>query len=125
MTTARGVFVVASLFTAVLAISYWFIAHEPAGTTLLTFMTAALTTVAVYMFFAQREANLYADNPNATMREAAGEHVGTFVTRSSAPFWIGIALTAIVLGFVVAPAAAGLGIVALLFLVGLMIVRSR
>jgi hypothetical protein len=125
VTTARGVFIVAALFTGVLAVSYWFVAHEPAGTTLLVFMTAALTTVAVYMFFAQREANLYADNPNATMREAAGEHVGTFVTQSPAPFWIGIALTAIVLGFVVSPAAAGLGIVALLFLVGLMIVRSR
>lgn len=125
MTTARGVFVVAALFTGVLAVSYWFVVHEPAGTTLLVFMTAALATVAVYMFFAQREANLYADNPNATMREAAGEHVGTFVTQSPAPFWIGIALTAIVLGFVVSPAAAGLGIVALLFLVGLMIVRSR
>lgn len=125
MTTARGVFIVAALFTLTLTVSYWLVAHEPAGTTLLGFMTAALFTVAIYMFFAQREANLYADNPNATMREAAGEHVGTFVTQSPAPFWIGIALAAIVLGLVTAPAATGLGIIALLFLVALLIVRSR
>ncbi|HEX3467180.1 MAG TPA: cytochrome c oxidase subunit 4 [Candidatus Elarobacter sp.] len=125
MTTARGLFIVAALFTGVLCVAYWFVAREPAGTMLLGFMTAALTTVAVYMFFAQREADLFADRPNATMREAAGEHVGTYVTHSPAPFWIGIAIAAIVLGLVTAPAAAGLGLVALLFLICVLIVRSR
>lgn len=125
MTTARGLFIVAALFTGVLAIAYWFVAREPAGTMLLGFMTAALATVAIYMFFAQRDADLFADRPNATMREAAGEHVGTFVTHSPAPFWIGIAIAAIVLGLVTAPAAAGLGLVALLFLICVLIVRSR
>lgn len=125
MTTARGVFIVAALFTGALAVAYWFIAHEPAGTMLLGFMTAALATVAIYMFFAEREADLYADRPNATMKEAAGEHVGTYVTHSPAPFWIGIAIAAIALGLVTAPAAAGLGLVALLFLICLMVVRSR
>ncbi len=125
MTTARGVFIVAALFTATLAASYWFIAREPAGTMLLGFMTAALATVAIYMFLAERDANLYADNPNATMQEAAGEHVGTYVTHSPAPFWIGVALTGIVLGLVTAPAATGLGLIALLFLIAVLIVRSR
>jgi hypothetical protein len=125
VTTARGLFIVAALFTGVLCVAYWFVAREPAGTMLLGFMTAALTTVAVYMFFAQREADLFADRPNATMREAAGEHVGTYVTHSPAPFWIGIAIAAIVLGLVTAPAAAGLGLVALLFLICVLIVRSR
>ena len=125
MTTARGLFISSALFTGVLAIAYWIVAHEPAGTMMLGFMTAALLTVAIYMFFAERDADLYADRPDATMREAAGEHVGTFVTHSPAPFWIGLALSGLVLGLVVAPAAAGLGIVALLFLGTLLIVRSR
>ncbi len=125
MTTARGVFISSALFTAALAVAYWFVAHEPAGTMLLGFMSAALTTIAVYMFLAERDADLYADRPDATMRDAAGEHVGTFVTHSPAPFWIAVALSGIVLGLVVAPAAAGLGIIALFLLGALLIVRSR
>ena len=72
---------------------YWFIAHEPAGTMLLGFMAAALTVVALYMFFAERDADLYADDKDATMADAAGEHVGTYITHSPAPFWIGVALS--------------------------------
>jgi hypothetical protein len=125
MTTARGLFVSSAVFAATIAVVYWFLAHEPAGTTLLAFMAAALLVVAGYMFFAERDADLYADKPDATMADAAGEHVGTYVTHSPAPFWIGVALTGVMLGLVVSPAAAGLGIVALCLLGALMIVRSR
>ena len=125
MKTALLLFVSSALFTGTLAVAYWFIAHEPAGTTLLGFMTAALLVIAGYMVFAERDADLFADKDDATMADAAGEHVGTFVTHSPAPFWIGVALTGVMLGFVVSPAAAGLGIVALMFLGALMIVRSR
>ncbi len=125
MKTALLLFVSSALFTGTLAVVYWFVAHEPAGTTLLAFMTGALVTVALYMVFAERDADLFADKDDATMADAAGEHVGTFVTHSPAPFWIGVALTGVMLGFVVSPAAAGLGIVALMFLGALMIVRSR
>lgn len=125
MTTARTLFFSSAAFTATIAIVYWYVAHEPAGTTLLAFMTAALLVVALYMVFAERDADLYADQPNATMAEAAGEHVGTFITHSPVPFWIGIALSCLVLGLVVAPAIAGVGILALLFLGALLIVRSR
>jgi hypothetical protein len=125
MTTARGLFVSSAIFAAVIAIVYWFLAHEPAGTTLLAFMAAALLVVAGYMFFAERDADLYADKPDATMAEAAGEHVGTYITHSPAPFWIGVAVTGVMLGLVVSPAAAGLGIVAMCLLGGLLIVRSR
>ena len=125
MKTALVLFVSSAVFTGVIATVYWFVAHEPAGTMLLGFMTAALLVVAAYMFFAERDADLYADREGATMADAAGEHVGTYVTHSPAPFWIGIALTGVMLGFVVSPAAAGLGIIALLLLGALMIVRSR
>ena len=125
MKTGLMLFVSSAIFSATIAIVYWFVAHEPAGTMLLGFMGAALTVVALYMIFAERDADLYADKKNATPAEAAGEHVGTYVTHSPAPFWIAVALTGVVLGLVVAPAAAGLGIVALCLLGALMIVRSR
>ena len=125
MKTGLMLFISSAVFSATIAIVYWFVAHEPAGTMLLGFMGAALTVVALYMIFAERDADLYADKKNATPTEAAGEHVGTYVTHSPAPFWIALALTGVVLGLVVAPAAAGLGIVALCLLGALMIVRSR
>lgn len=125
MKTSRMIFVSSATFTGTIALVYWFITREPVGTMMLGFMTAALIVVACYMFFAERDARLWGDNGDATMADAAGEHVGTYVTHSPIPFWIGVALTGILLGFVVAPAAAGLGLVALLILIGLMIVRSR
>ncbi|MBV8298222.1 MAG: cytochrome c oxidase subunit 4 [Candidatus Eremiobacteraeota bacterium] len=125
MKTGLMLFVSSAVFSATIALVYWLVAHDPAGTMLLGFMSAALTVVALYMVFAERDADLYADKENATPAEAAGEHVGTYVTHSPAPFWIGVALTGVVLGLVVAPAAAGLGIVALCLLGALMIVRSR
>ncbi|HEY0381026.1 MAG TPA: cytochrome c oxidase subunit 4 [Candidatus Elarobacter sp.] len=125
MKTALGLFVSSAIFTGTIAVVYWFIAHEPAGTMLLGFMSAALIVVALYMVFAERDADLYADDKDATMADAAGEHVGTYITHSPAPFWIGVALACVMLGLVVSPAAAGLGVVALFLLGGLLIVRSR
>ena len=125
MKTGLLLFISSAIFAGTIALVYWLVAHEPAGTTLLAFMCAALIVIALYMIFAERDADLYADKPDATMREAAGEHVGTYVTHSPAPFWIGVALTGVMLGFVVSPAAAGLGIIALFLLGALMIVRSR
>jgi len=125
MTIARYLFLSSAAFTAVLAVSYWLVAHEPAGTVLLGFMTAALLVIALYMIVAERNAGLYADQEDATPAGARGERIGTFVLHSPAPFWIGVALAGLMLGLVVAPAAAGLGIVTLCFLGALMIVRSK
>jgi hypothetical protein len=122
---AVRLFISSAGFTAVLGTAYWLIAREPAGTTLLAFMTAALLTIAGYMTFAERDADLAADKPNATMAQSRGERAGTFVLHSPAPFWIGLALMLLLLGLVIAPAAAGLGIIVLCFLGALMIVRSR
>ena len=125
MKVAVGLFVSSALFSGSIAVVYWFIARDPAGTTMLACMALALLALSVYVVAAERHADLYADKPDAGMSEAAGEEVGTFVTHSPAPFWIGLAAGFIALGLVVSPAAAGIGITALLFLGGLMIVRSR
>lgn len=125
MKSARALFGCAALFAATIAVVYGVRTHEAAGTTLLGFLAAALTVLTIYVTIAERDAGLYADKPDATMAEAAGEHVGTFIVHSPIPFWIGLALTGIVLGAVVAPVAAGLGIIALLLLGALLVVRSR
>jgi hypothetical protein len=122
---ALGLFISSALFTLTISLVYWFHSHEPAGTVLLGFMTAALAVIAGYMIFAERDADLYADKPDATMREAAGEHVGTYITHSPIPFWFGLGLAGMVIGVVVNGAAAGLGIIALLILAALLVVRSR
>ena len=92
MKIALRLFLSTAAFGVVISTAYWFIAHDPAGSTLLGFMTAGLLVIAGYLFFAERSANLYADDKNATMEQARGEHVGTFVVHSAAPFWIGLAL---------------------------------
>jgi hypothetical protein len=125
MTIALRLFLSSAAFGIAISAAYWSIAHEPAGTTLLVFMTAALLVIAGYLFFVERSADLLADDPNATMAEGQGEHVGTFVLHSPAPFWIGLSVMGLLIGLVVAPAAAGLAGFALLFLGALMIVRSR
>jgi hypothetical protein len=122
---ALRLFVSSAAFTAVLAVSYWLVAHDPAGTVLLGFMTAALLVIAIYTIAAERNAALFSDNEDATPAAARGERIGTFVLHSPAPFWIGLALAGLLIGLVVAPAAAGLAVVALCFLGALMIVRSR
>jgi hypothetical protein len=122
---ALRLFLSSATFTAALAIAYGFLAHEVAGTVLLGSMTAALLVIAAYMIVAERNAGLFADNADATPADAQGERVGTFVLHSPAPFWIGVAVAGLLLGLVVAPAAAGLGLIALCFLGALMIVRSR
>jgi hypothetical protein len=122
---ALRLFVSSGVFSAVLGIAYWLISYDPAGTVLLGFMTAALFFIALYMIVAERNANLAADREDATPADAGGERIGAFVLHSPAPFWIGVALFGLMLGLVVSPAAAGLGLVALCFLAVLMIVRSR
>lgn len=125
MRISRMLFVSSATFSAVLGIAYWSIAREWVGTLMLGFMTAALCVIAAYMFFAERDARLFGDNKQATMAEAAGENVGTYVTHSPIPFWIGIATATIVIGLVVSPAIGGFAAIVLLFLAALLVVRSR
>lgn len=125
MKIARRLFISSAIFALVIDVVYYFVAHEPAGITLLSFLTVGLTVIAVYMFVTERSANLLADKQDATRAEARGEHVGTFILNSPAPFWIALGIFGGLLGLIVAPQATGLGLVALLFLGALMIVRSR
>lgn len=125
MRTGLILFVSSAVFATTIAVVYWFLSHEPAGTLLLGFMAAAMLVIAIYMVFAELDSNLWGDKEKATFSDAAGEHVATYVTRSPLPFAIGVLVTGILLGLVVSPAAAGIGIAAFLVAIGLMIVSSR
>lgn len=125
MKVSRTLFVSSALFAAAIGIAYWIVAREPAGTTLLACMAAALTVIAGYMFFAERDARLFGDDENATMKDAAGERVGTYITHSPIPFWIGLSVAVMAVGLVLTPAAIGFGVVILIFLSALLVVRSR
>ena len=118
-------FISSAVFSIVIAVAYWLVAHEIVGTFLLGFMALALSFVAGYMIVAEREADLAGDRDDAQRADAAGEIVGSFSVRSPLPIWAALALTGIVLGLVVSPVLAGLGLVAALAVGALFIVQSR
>ena len=112
-------------FAIVIALAYWFIAHEIAGTFLLGFMAFALAVIAGYMIVAEREADLWGDRGDANQREASGQIIGTYSIRSPLPVWAGLALNCVLLGLVISPTIAALGILAVLVVVAFFIVQSR
>ncbi len=125
MKVGLWLFVSSMTFAIVIALAYWFIAHEIAGTFLLGFMAFALAVIAGYMIAAEREADLWGDRADANQREASGQVIGTYSIRSPLPVWAGLALTCVLLGLVISPTLAALGIVAVLVVVALFIVQSR
>jgi len=125
MTIGLRLFISSAVFSIVIAVAYWFVAHEPAGTFLLGIMAFALTFLAGYMIVAEREADLWGDDGRATSADAAGEVVGSYSISSPLPLWSAAALASIGLGLVVSPAFAAMGAIAALALGALFIVQSR
>jgi hypothetical protein len=74
---------------------------------------------------AARAADLWGDRPDANQRDAAGQVIGTYSIRSPLPVWAALALTFLLLGVVLSPTLAVLGILGLLFAGTLFIVQSR
>ncbi|HTV73484.1 MAG TPA: cytochrome c oxidase subunit 4 [Candidatus Acidoferrales bacterium] len=125
MIIGRRLFVSSATFSVVIATAYWFVAHEITGTFLLGFMAFALCIIAAYIYIAERDADLWGDQGDATMHEAAGQVVGTYSIRSPLPFWSGLAVTSILVGLVVSPTLAVLGFLATLGLGAAFILQSR
>lgn len=125
MTVGLRLFLSSMSFAIVIALAYWFVAHEIAGTFLLGFMAFALAVIAGYMIVAEREADLWGDQPDATHREAAGHAIGTYSIRSPLPVWAGLAVTCMLLGLVLSPTLAALGLIGVLAAGALFIVQSR
>ncbi len=125
MIVGRRLFLSSAAFAVTIAVAYWLVAHEITGTFLLGFMAFALCVIAGYIIVAEKEADLWGDRGDATMRDAAGQIVGTFSVRSPLPFWSGLAVTAVLLGLVISPVLATLGLLAVLALGAAFILQSR
>ena len=86
-----GLFGIAALFGLVIAVTYFFVAHEEgAGTALLAVMATALTFAAGYAVLAERDANVEGDDPNQSSEEVAGDDLGVFTVASPWPILIAL-----------------------------------
>jgi hypothetical protein len=124
MRVGLRLFLSSGAFAIVIAVAYWLLAHEPAGTILLGFLAFALSFIAGYMIVAEREADLCGDDAKADNAASAGEVVGSYTIRSPLPIASAAAVTCVGLGLVVSPTFAALGIIAIIALGALFIVQS-
>ena len=125
MTIGLRLFISSGVFAIAIATAYWLVAREVTGTFLLGFMAFALSVIASYMIVAEREADVWGDKADADQRDAAGQMLGTYSVRSPLPIWSAVAVTCILLGVVISPTLAVLGILAVLAIGALFIVQSR
>ncbi|MGN6781640.1 MAG: cytochrome c oxidase subunit 4 [Marmoricola sp.] len=100
MKAETWIFVICTVFFALVAPAYWFITNDPTGTSALT-MTGLLTLlVAFYLgFHASRMEPRPEDRKDAEVADGAGE-LGFFPPYSWWPLWCGAALALIVMGVV-------------------------
>jgi hypothetical protein len=118
-------FISSMIFSITIAVAYWHFSGEIAGTVLLGFMAAALSVVAGYMIFAERDADLWGDDKDADISDAAGEALDVYTTRSPLPFWAALALGNGALGLIVSPSFAVLALIATLGLGAAFILENR
>ena len=89
MKSVVGLFLCSAAFGLIIAVTYWWVAHqERTGTILLGIMTAALVFAASYAMIAERNASLDGDKAAITNEAAAGEDLGVFTTSSAWPILI-------------------------------------
>ncbi|HET6274622.1 MAG TPA: cytochrome c oxidase subunit 4 [Candidatus Cybelea sp.] len=115
MKTFVGLFAIVAAFGFVIAITYWFVAHEEAaGTALLAIMGAALTFAAGYALLAERDARLEGDDPSETNEQVAGEVLDVFTTASPWPIVIAFCTLALLAGLLWSPVLAIAGLIGMI-----------
>ncbi len=87
-------------FGVAIATVYWLSSSDSTGTTLLGMMAAALVFAAGYIRFAEREAHLLGDRPNAGNSDANGEVVGAFMLASVWPIVCAASLFMLLVGLI-------------------------
>ncbi len=85
MTVGRRLFMSSAVFGVVIAVMYWYSAHDYDGTILLGLMAGALVFAAGYMFIAEREAHLIGDREDASNADAKSERLGVFTLATPWP----------------------------------------
>jgi hypothetical protein len=98
--TATKVLMASGAFGGVIAVVYWFVAYEIAGTIFLATMAAALLFAAAFAARGARGAIPAEDRPLATPSEAAGEEVGPFPEGSLWPVFLGAGSLLLVAGLI-------------------------
>jgi hypothetical protein len=107
-------FAASACFGIAIAVTYFYLSHEVAGTFLLGVMGAGLLFAAGYALLAERDAALDGDSEDAVPGSAAGEDLGVFTTRSAWPILIAAAVLLVLLGVLWSPGLAALAFVALI-----------
>ncbi len=125
MKAAVQVFISSLVFSAVVAAIYWGWAREYAGLLLLGLMAVAMGFIAVYVFFAERGAQLAADDPTARLDHGAGERVGIFTTRSPWPILLAVCAALTLGGFIIFPFFGVVGFVLMLAVLWALVRESR
>jgi hypothetical protein len=90
----------AGVFGVVIGIVYWFVAREPAGTTLLILMGVAPMIMAYVIWRRTRGREFPEDENEATYAEDAGDQLGHFSTGSLWPFVMAGGLLLALQGFI-------------------------
>ena len=114
MKTGGLLFAFGTAFYALVTVVYWFMSHEPIGTTALSLTGGLAFLIGFYaLFTARRVGALPEDNELAEISDADTTY-GFFSPHSWAPFAIGLSTFLFVLGFIFASWLAVLGVMALL-----------
>ncbi|WP_310963131.1 cytochrome c oxidase subunit 4 [Nocardioides terrisoli] len=101
MKSEAWIFVICTVFFALVAPAYWFITYDPTGTSALVMTTLLMALCSFYLgFHASRMEPRPEDRKDGEIAEGAGE-LGFFPPYSWWPLWCGLTLAMIVLGVVI------------------------
>jgi hypothetical protein len=100
MKTAVRFFAFWATFSLIVAIVYWFLSYERAGSLFLVFMFLAPLLIGSYLYLRARALGRAEDDPNAEHAAQAGQTVGRFPGGSFWPFMMGIGAVVGLEGFV-------------------------
>jgi hypothetical protein len=82
-------------------IVYWYVSHDPTGTTALALAVCLAILVGFYSLFTGRRLPMRPeDNPEGEIAEGTGE-IGFFSPHSWWPLWLGLAAAVAALGFAI------------------------
>lgn len=94
------IFLFSAAFSLVVAVVYWFVSYERAGSALLLFMYLASLFLGVYLALRWWRARPAADDPEARHESAAGEEVGRFPGGTVWPFVFAVGALIALQGFI-------------------------
>ena len=123
MRTGARIFAGAAVFSFVVAVVYWFVTYEPAGTTLLGAMGLATSALAVYAADRARRSTPAEDRRDATPEDGADE-VWVVPTATAVPVLLAGSLALAGAGVVFGSAVLALGLICALLCLIVMIRHS-